>query len=129
MADEPFDGRRVKKLIIAGRFLAGAFSKWNCERCESVEQVSEKQGSELKRRQGCTSDAPRPLADNIPGYGPLYRCPIVLLTGDDYLALRVYPHYVDGRLGPITELPGVLVDAMEILQRTVRQVDAETRGN
>lgn len=84
-------------------------------------------GEAMKRQRGCYEPTPRPLFDDVPGFGPLSRCPVSELTDLSRGMMRLWNHYEAGRLGPITDLPASLVDGMEVLQTAINRAGAEPR--
>jgi len=87
--------------------------------------MNEANGMEMRRQRGCESPTARPLFDDIPGFGPLDRCPVSQLTNLDRTLMRLYLHFEEGRMGPIQNLPAALVDAMEIITQTIRGCERE----
>lgn len=105
--------------------MAGKFKGWDCGECETVAKLNPANGEAMKRQRGCYEPTPRPLFDDVPGFGPLSRCPVSELTDLSRGMMRLYLHYEAGHLGPIMDLPAPMVDAMEALTQTIRSAEKE----
>lgn len=63
------------------------------------------------------------------GFGPIYRCPLRLLTPDVRDAMEAYGKYKDGYLPKAgkgwLEHPATMIDAIGIIENQVNRINAE----
>ena len=116
--------------------LAGDFAGFDCKTCNEY----------LKEYRGCKKKAERPLWEEIPEYGELWRCPLAVIPENIYQVLDLYRNCrrrgeygmeANGILpnpGGLLDQPAVLIDAFNVLDNVrndciVESIEAERKRN
>ncbi len=89
--------------------------------CQSCTEI-------LQKSRGCEKKAAIP-AFNLDGED-FYRCPLKIITRQSIEYIRFYNFYREGYLpntGGIMDQPGKFLDAMQIVEGAVREIEEEAR--